>query len=412
MEPPPRSKPPFAFLRADEKGTILAFRFVLFLVLTFLLLYNLDQQGAPYAKPFILLGLYLLTIVALCFVPAPKLLSPQMHAAIFSADVAFITVVIYLCSGWDSDLYLIYFLIIFMSGIQIKVWQSFLTGTVSSALYVWLETRGTDTADLLGSPFLLRIPFFYIISFSSALAADRVNAAELGLQERLRQSEKLNSLGMLATGIAHEINTPLTAILGFAQLMLENKEGLGERMTQYLENIVSQSERCRALTQDLLNFGRKREARREILPIDGLLDSALKFADYELVAAGVELVKDCPRPSPKISADPVHIQQIFINLIVNARHAMESADRKLLTIRVESRGGKIAILFQDSGRGIPAEHLADIFEPFFTTKPVGKGTGLGLSVCRQIAIEHGGTIAVASRPGEGATFTINLPAAG
>lgn len=227
-------------------------------------------------------------------------------------------------------------------------------------------------------------------------------------KNQLIESEKLNTIGLLAAGISHEINNPLTSIMGFAQLMRKNKTLTPQQMED-LDCIINQSQRCSLIISDLLQFSRKTPPKKEPLPLNAALDSALRLAKHDMAVLRISVLKDCPEPSPLILADLVKMEQVFLNLIKNAEHAMASAPVKRLEIRARLRNGKVAIDFKDSGCGIPQNVLSKIFEPFFTTKPSGKGTGLGLSICREIVAQHGGTLTAASPAGQGTTFTIELP---
>src|SRR5262249_12771301 len=170
------------------------------------------------------------------------------------------------------------------------------------------------------------------------------------------------------------------------------------------------AQRCQKIVQSLLSFARRHPPERKPADINHLLEGALEFLQYQLRTSNIELVKQLDPSLPKGMVDPHQLQQVFLNLINNARQAIE-AHQPSGKIVITSRqcGANVQLVFQDNGPGIAPEHLSKVFDPFFTTKEVGKGTGLGLSLCYGIIQEHGGSIKVPSKPGQGATLFIDLP---
>lgn len=230
-------------------------------------------------------------------------------------------------------------------------------------------------------------------------------------QQQLVQSAKLAAVGELAATVAHEINSPLTSILGYAGLLLN--QGGGDDATQdKLSVIVSESNRARKILQDLLYFARRREPRREPVGLSELVERSLALLNGKLADAGVEVETVFDPVLPPIWADPDQLMQVFMNLVANAVDAMPGGGR--LLVRAEARPGDdphVAIAFQDSGLGMSPEELSRIFEPFYTTKPERQGTGLGLSVSLGIVKNHGGRIEVESEAGKGTTMVVLLPLA-
>ncbi len=228
-------------------------------------------------------------------------------------------------------------------------------------------------------------------------------------KNQLVQSEKLAAIGQLAAGVAHELNNPLTGIMGFAQLLLQ-EEGLSGQQKEDLEGIYKQSQRCRQIIQNLLQFSHRKEPKREPTQMVSLVESTLRLVRYDLVTSGVSVVHEAAEGLPRISADPNQLQQVFLNLLTNARQALEGRKDGRIVIKSEADGERVRVTFQDNGCGIPAEHINKVFDPFFTTKPVGKGTGLGLSISYGIVQQHGGTLRVESEPGQGTRFILEFPA--
>ena len=232
---------------------------------------------------------------------------------------------------------------------------------------------------------------------------------ELGrTQAQLVHSEKLASLGVLAGGVAHEINNPLMVILGRTELMLMD-ESLGEDPRKNLETICHETERIGKIVQNLLTFSRKsRQERIESVDVSDVLERTLTLSEHQLTVGNVKVHKEIDPDIQPIAANAGQLQQVFMNLIINAHHAMPDGGE--LTIRTASvPDDKVVIEISDTGCGISPEDINRIFDPFFTTKEEGKGTGLGLAVSRNIIDNHGGDIGVHSTIGAGTTFRVVLP---
>jgi len=229
-------------------------------------------------------------------------------------------------------------------------------------------------------------------------------------QNQLIQSEKLSGIGEFVAGVAHELNNPLTSVMGFAELL--QQMDMPEQSRRYLDVIFKSAKRCQKIVQSLLSFARRHAPERKVLCVNEIVESAVEILQYQMRTSNIEVSTWLDPTLPLTDIDPHQMQQVFLNIINNARQAMEGQQAKgLLRITTESADDCVRITFQDNGPGIPAENLKKIFNPFFTTKEVGKGTGLGLSLCYGIVSEHGGTITPQSTPGEGATFVIRLPVA-
>lgn len=227
-------------------------------------------------------------------------------------------------------------------------------------------------------------------------------------QAQLIQSEKLSGIGGFIAGVAHELNNPLTSVMGFAELL--EKSDVGPAYKRHIEIIHKSAQRCHKIVQALLSFARRRSPERKMVSVNSLVESAQEILQYQLRTSNVELRLKLDPDLPQATVDPHQLQQVLVNLITNALQAIESYQPKgWIKVTTASKGDTIQLIVQDNGPGIPEENLSKIFDPFFTTKEVGKGTGLGLSLCYGIVKEHGGTITPRSRPGEGATFTIELP---
>ena len=227
-------------------------------------------------------------------------------------------------------------------------------------------------------------------------------------QAQLVQSEKLSAVGEFVAGVAHELNNPLAAVMGFSEIL--KNTNASEKHHRHLEMIFKSAQRCQKIVQSLLSFARRHQPERKPVSINKLVEDVIEIVAYQLRTSNVEVKLHLAPQLPGLLADGHQIQQVMINLINNARQAIEAhqpAGR--ITVTTESNSKAIRIAVQDNGPGISPENLKRIFDPFFTTKEVGKGTGLGLSLCYGLIKEHGGSIIPSSQPGQGATFTIELP---
>jgi len=230
-------------------------------------------------------------------------------------------------------------------------------------------------------------------------------------QEQYIHTEKLASLGRMAAGVAHELNSPLTGIVTFAHLLLERIPPENRMDREDIEVIIEQAERCSKIIKGLLGFSRAMPAEKDRININETLLHAIGMIQNQAKFHNIVLEKHLDESLPVVDGDASQIEQVFLNLFINAADAMN--DKGKITIRTsvtEVDGKQYAqVEISDTGPGIPEAHLSRLFEPFFTTKPVGKGTGLGLAVSHGIIRKHGGHIVVKSSPGEGATFYVRLP---
>ena len=227
------------------------------------------------------------------------------------------------------------------------------------------------------------------------------------LQAQMVQSEKLVSLGQLAAGAAHEINNPLTAILGYSDLLADD-EALPDRARATAGKIREQARRTSNLVQNLLSFARQVPAERTLLDINTVVSNAVQLRALDLHSGGSSIDLQLESVLPGVRGDNNQLMQVFFNIISNALDAMTETGGGKLTIRTQRDRGNVIVFFSDTGPGIREPHR--VFDPFYTTKPVGKGTGLGLSICYGIVEEHGGKIICYNGQTGGAVFRVELPA--
>ena len=231
---------------------------------------------------------------------------------------------------------------------------------------------------------------------------------DLLLQSKLMQTEKMAAVGQLVSGVAHEVNNPLTAILGFADLLVQQPE-MPDGARSQLQIIIDEAQRTKQIIQNLLSFARQMPPQREAVHINDLVRRTLLLRAYDFAHGGIEVKENLQEPFPEVVADPQQLQQVFLNVLNNSYDAIrETGDPGVIEIETAVRNGAAEISFIDNGAGI--RELQRIFDPFYTTKGLGKGTGLGLSICYGIIREHGGEIVAGNRTnGKGATFTVRIP---
>ncbi len=237
---------------------------------------------------------------------------------------------------------------------------------------------------------------------------DITDSAEL--RDKLVHAEKMAAVGQLVSGVAHEVNNPLTAILGFADLLLENPE-LPETARKDLRVILQEAQRTKQIVQNLLSFARQMPPQRNPVQLNLILRRTIQLRSYDFNSHGVDIVEHLDEGLPEVIGDAHQLQQVFLNILNNAYDAVHEVGRPArIEIMTTKAGNAVEVSFRDNGYGI--SHPDRIFDPFFTTKEVGKGTGLGLSICYGIVKEHGGEILCHNNTaGQGATFIVRFPAA-
>lgn len=228
------------------------------------------------------------------------------------------------------------------------------------------------------------------------------------MEEQLMVTDRLASVGELAAGIAHELNNPLTGVIGFSELLLE--KNIPDEIKEDIAIIHHEAMRAAEVVKKLLTFARKHTPSKQPVNINSIIASVLGLRAYEHKVSNIKVINRFATDLPDIVADSFQLQQVFLNIIINAEYAMEEAHKRgIMTIITEKEGNIVRVIFADDGPGISKDNMGRVFDPFFTTKEVGKGTGLGLSICHGIITEHSGRIYAQSESGKGATFMVELP---
>lgn len=229
------------------------------------------------------------------------------------------------------------------------------------------------------------------------------------VEDRLEFVGRLASVGELATGVGHELNDPIAAILAYDQLLMA-RQNLDDIIRSGLEAIFREALRASTIAENLLLFGRRHKPEKSLVQINGIVQRAIDLCSHQLEVNNIETKLELRSDLPLTLADPGQIQQVLVNLISNAEHAMaEAHGRGVLRIETEKAGDTVRIKVADDGPGIPEEDLTKVFDPLYTSKGSGKATGLGLTVCYGLVEGHGGRITAHSRAGEGTTFLVEIP---
>jgi CheY-like chemotaxis protein len=245
----------------------------------------------------------------------------------------------------------------------------------------------------------------YLIGFVLML---RDRTAQIKMERNLIQIEKLNSLGNLVAGFAHELNNPLTSVIGFAQLLMTTRQD--HEYQEEIGIIHTHALRCKKIVDNLLTFARKHVPEKKRVNVNGVVRSTLDLLNYQLDRSEIEMVPSLTPKLPRVWADASQLQQVLVNLIENARYELKGQrGKRCMSISTGQSDDWIVIKLFNNGPGISEETRGKIFDPFFTTKPPGEGTGLGLSLSYGIIQEHEGTLGVKNRPEGGVEFIIKLP---
>lgn len=294
----------------------------------------------------------------------------------------------------------------FREGCQ-KQTAEIIVGGVSRGVVELVYTE--EKPDLDEGPFLKEErSLIDAVAGQVALIVERRQAEEdkLKLYAQLRHADRLATIGMLAAGVAHELNEPVGNILGFAQLA-KKCSGVPSSAREDIEKIESASLRARDIIQKLLVFARQRPPKKTLVNLNQVVQESLFFFEARCAKEGVELIRTLSPNLPDITADPGQLSQVLVNLVVNALQSIPGAGR--ITVETRLYDNSVCLIVADTGTGMSKQVLEKIFVPFFTTKEVGQGTGLGLPVVHGIVTAHGGSISVESKEGHGTRFEIRLP---
>jgi len=293
-----------------------------------------------------------------------------------------------------------------------NMWQAIKQGTIRDVEYNLLRADGSEFPGELSTSVLNDASGNVVghVTIARDVTQRKQAEEEKGQFEQKAQiASRLTSVGEMAAGIAHEINNPLTSVIGYSQL-LSGREDIPEDVKMDLKAIDEGAQRVAGIIKRLLTFARQSRPERTLVSINDIITNTLDLRAYHLRTNNIKVTAKLATDLPLTTADPAQLQQVFLNIIVNAEAEMRQASGRVkLLVKTEEVNGTIRISFKDNGPGIAKKNLVRIFDPFFTTREVGQGTGLGLSICHGIIVEHKGRIWAESKPGRGATFIVELP---
>ncbi len=421
-------------IETTDRAVLLWIRWLFFLVLSFLALYTYNAQ-ATLSEIWLKVGLlvfYAASNALLMLATRREFKLERWSRTIFLADIVLVSTSLYFSTGADTELYLLCFLIIYLSTLGRRVRDTIPLALIASLLYAVFLYHQNRNVNFLDPQILLRLPFFLVLSlFTSYLAeqtdlnarrmtqmkgvqtalAGELQKAMVDLRDKqsaLIQAEKMTAMGHMAGALAHEIRNPLSVIVGYVNDLLENRP-TEDPLVKPLAAVRRSAERCHELMDNLLRFSRQPKE-PETFKIKDALQEAITLVRMSAKMTQVQCNMDV-RADPVMSARRSEFQQIFINLMSNALDAMKGGGTLTVTLEEEFAANKrwVKISVKDTGEGIAPEIRRRIFEPFFTTKGPGKGTGLGLSIVRDIVGNYQGVLEVESELHQGTTFVVRLP---
>lgn len=425
-----------SFVETTDRAALLWIRWLFFLVLTFLFLYTYQETAAPLELVLksAVLVFYAVSNAVLLQASRKEFSIARWSSAIFIFDMALVSLMLYFTAGPDKDLYLMSFLMVYLATLSRRMRDALPITLIVCLLYGMLLAHKNPDAEWLDPQLLLRFPFFLVLGLFTSYLTEQTERQRQRLQQMkliqdelsrelakaladlqakqaaLIQAEKMTAMGHMAGALAHDIRNPLSVIIGYVQDFLDGRPA-DDPLIKPMQAVRRAAQQCFDLMQNLLNFSRRPKS-IDTFKIKDAMDECFALLTLRARKANVAMTLDA-RVDPLISGRRSEIQQIFINLMGNAIDAMPNGGP--LTVRIEHEFEAdqpwIVVTVKDTGEGISESARPHLFEPFFTTKEAGYGTGLGLSIVLDIVQSYQGLIEVDSTPGQGATFTVRLPAA-
>lgn len=337
-------------------------------------------------------------------------------SSIFLIDVIFISSIIYLTKGIDTDLYIVYFLVIFMSALASNLKISVIIAFLTFIFYLGMLVKDSGQVDLLNTGLLLRIPFLFIVAIVSGYFGEETKKRELHrkhieslfreAKNQLYRSTQMASIGKLIGTIVHEMKSPLQIISSKGKYLLDNiKRPLSTKdLEKNIKDIYDMTSHGNEVVKEIMNFTKQDYSQVGKIDINKTLDETLTLMSYQFIEKGIILSKQLDESSLIVSGNKGQFQQVFINVINNALDALSKGGR--LSVETKSDDKWVIVEFKDNGQGIPEIEKSKIFEPFFSTK--GEA-GLGLTISKDIINNHHGKIELKTEKGKGTTFTVYLP---
>lgn len=401
-----------------HKSFIVVFQWLIFVMVIFLVLYEpvkefvLPLQSVLICFVFGIFNLYLI------FVSERRIYSGKFMSSIFLIDVIFISSIIYLTRGIDTDLYIAYFLVIFMSALASNLKISVIIAFLAFIFYFGMLVKDSGQVELLNPGLLLRIPFLFIVAIVSGYFGEETKKQELHrkhienlfreAKNQLYRSTQMASIGKLIGTIVHEMKTPLEIISSKGKYLLDNiKRALStEDLEKNIGDIYDMTSHGNEVVEEILNFTKQDYSQVGKIDINKTMDETLTLMSYQFIEKGIILSKQLHEGSLIVSGNKGQFQQVFINLINNALDALSQGGK--LSVETRSDDKWVIVEFKDNGPGIPQMEKSKVFEPFFSTK--GE-PGLGLTISKDIINNYHGKIELETEEGKGTTFVIYLPKA-
>ncbi|MBN1621057.1 MAG: HAMP domain-containing histidine kinase [Endomicrobiales bacterium] len=387
----------------SEKTILLILRFLMFFVMLYLTIYNF-QEEFNFMLLTIIFSVFLCSNLVFVFLDDNIFRRKTFRYGVFLFDVVIISSVIYFTRGIDTDLYLAYFLIIFIASGTRNIAYTFISTIVVASIYSLLLTYKGVAFSFDNPALLLRIPFFFIVSFIFLYYAQ---IEKRSVENQVARMDRLSMLGEMLAAVLHELKNPLTIILGYASELDKTKDV--DRQREIWQDIVEAVQKSSKIVKNILSYVKySDESEKLMIGVNDLVNSTIDILNEQLKINRIEVVRNLSPDLPQILGNYGYLQQVFLNLINNARNVLiQCKGLRQVTVSTFHKGKKIIISVKDNGPGIKKESLDKIFDPFFTTRT--EGTGLGLSLCFRIVKKHKGNIYVKSKYGEGAEFFVELP---
>ncbi len=391
----------------NPKKTLVVLRWLSILMIMVLLGYsNFFVTGKNVPQIFSVIIVLILSNIAIMLLPKEKFVNKYLYTTIFVVDVALVSLSIYLTHGFQSDLYLVYFIIIFMASSGQDIKFAIPMAIIASVVYAVLLVSKLNVSLWSNPLIIIRIPFLFIMSLIFLYYAQEERRR---VNEQMERMEKLSMVGEMVAGIVHELNTPLTTVVGFAEV-IDSAKDLDEKEL-IIGKISNEAKRAKTIISSIIKFMYEGKPERTDVNVNEIIDTCLLIIKDPLLYDKVQVEKVLVQELPKVYVDSGQIQQVILNILNNAKQAMKTNDEnnRKITIFTELAGNHIKIKIHNNGPAISSEVLTKVFEPFYTTKKRGEGTGLGLTISYRIMKQNDGNIYVKSSKGQGVSFYIELP---
>jgi len=400
----------------NYKGFAIIFQWLIFVIVIFLVLYEPDKVIVLPIQSLLIWFAFSIFNLYLIFVPERRIHSDKFMSSIFLVDIFFISSIIYLTRGIDTDLYMAYFLVIFMSALASSLKTSVIIAFLAFIFYFGMLVKGSGRVELFNTGLLLRIPFLFIVAIVSGYFGEETKKQELHrkyieslfreAKNQLYRSTQMASIGKLIGTIIHEMKTPLEIISSKGKYLLDNiKRALStEDLEKNIKDIYDMTSHGNEVVEEILNFTKQDYSKVEKIDINRILDETLILMSYQFIKKGIILSKQLDESPLIVSGNKGQFQQVFINIINNAIDALSQGGR--LSVETKSDDKWAIVEFKDNGPGISEMEKSKIFEPFFSTKDEA---GLGLTISKDIINNHHGKIELETEKGKGTAFRIYLP---